>query len=392
MGSDHVSSLAVVDGDEAELAALVALAGLPNLSPGRFRSMLAVRHPSALWNEIVSGRPPLSGRSRDAAHRWAAWAAQVDPPAVLHAHRVADVRISWPGVRAYPRSLLDDPDPPVVVFEAGVVPIGHRQGVSVVGTRRCTRYGRDVANELGARLARAGVPVVSGLAHGIDAAAHAGAVRQGGPVAAVVANGVDVVYPRSNSGLWNDVKSCGSILSEYPLGATPLTWRFPARNRLIAALSVMVIVVESPEKGGSMYTVDEAMRRDRLVAAVPGSIRSVVSAGTNRLIADGAIPICSIDELIDLVPGDFGQGDAGKSEAGDDHLGTGDPTGSSAEPAAVTAGVDSWLLELVSFDPVSLDLLVDESKRSAAEVALEVERLVAAGTVHRSGATVERVR
>lgn len=374
------ASLAAVGNDENELAALVALAGLPHLAPGRFRGMLEGRSPTDVWRRIVAGRPPLSGRARDAAHGWTPWAAQIEPLSALAQHRAAGVQISWIGSPTYPNALLDDPDPPVVLFEAGARPVRDVPGVAVVGTRRCTRYGREVAHELGARLGSAGVPVVSGLAHGIDAAAHAGAVRSAGPAVAVVAGGVDVIYPRGNRELWHDVLAGGCVASEYPLGATPLTWRFPARNRLIAALSAMVIVVESPEKGGSMYTVDEALRRDRVVAAVPGSIRSIASAGSNRLIADGAVPICSIDELIELIPAKCGAQPAVASPGQVDHI------------ASTPAVRDSWLLPFVSFDPVLLDAVVAESRRSVSDVAFEVERLIAGGILHRSGASIERVR
>src|SRR5262249_38747100 len=153
--------------------------------------------------------------------------------------------------------------------------------------------GIDVAFELGRDLAAAGVAVVSGLAVGIDASAHAGALHAAtSPPIAVVGSGLDVIYPRRNAVLWREVERRGLVLSQAPLGALPEKWRFPARNRLIAALADAVVVVESGTTGGSLHTVTEAVRRDRVVYAVPGPVRSDASAGTNRLLADGAVPAC----------------------------------------------------------------------------------------------------
>ena len=355
---------------EADLAALVALAGLPNLSPKRFWSLVALGRPSKTWSRVVAGRAPRTGRTRDAAEVWASWSARVDLGQLLHAHRQAGVQILPYGTATYPTVLLDDPEPPVLVFCLGPIELADRVRVGIVGTRRCTRYGRDIAHELGAALAHRSVDVVSGLAHGIDAAAHAGAqTSDRGRVVAVVAGGVDVIFPRGNAALWRSVAASGVLVSEWPLGARPERWRFPARNRLIAALSAAVVVVESPEKGGSMYTVDEALRRDRAVFSVPGSIRSPVSAGTNRLIADGAIPLCNFDELLDAV---------------------------APQPATVSIrrkpATDSWLLDLIGWEPMALDAIVTASGRPPADVTLEVEQLIAAGQViRRLGSVVERL-
>ena len=172
--------------------------------------------------------------------------------------------------------------------------------VAIVGTRRCTRYGFDLARELGADLAAAGVQVVSGLALGIDGAAHRGALDAAGgaPPIGVVASGLDVVYPRAPPAAVGGGRHRGSLLSECPLGTAPEAWRFPARNRIIAALADAVVVVESAGAGGSMYTVEEALARDRPVLAVPGSVRSAASAGTNRLLAEGAGVARDADDVL----------------------------------------------------------------------------------------------
>jgi DNA protecting protein DprA len=159
-----------------------------------------------------------------------------------------------------------------------------------------------VAADLGRDLASAGVVVVSGLARGIDGAAHAGALGAadggGAPPAAVVGTGLDVVYPSSNAKLWEQVAARGVVLSESPLGTQPRPKVFPARNRIIAALSDVVVVVESHHGGGSLYTVDAAARRGVPVAAVPGSVRSRASEGTNGLLVDGCIPVRDATDVL----------------------------------------------------------------------------------------------
>jgi DNA processing protein len=213
-------------------------------------------------------------------------------------HHLAGVGISGRGGAAFPAALGEDLDPPAVLFHRGDLDALGGPRVAVVGTRRCTRYGRDVAVELGEGLSAAGVAVVSGLALGIDAAAHVGARRAATPPIGVVGSGLDVVYPRANAALWADLAAHGVLLSEVPLGSPPVAWRFPARNRIIAALADVVVVVESHERGGSLSTVAEALRRDRPVLAVPGPIRSPASAGTNRLIAEGCAPVCGVDDVL----------------------------------------------------------------------------------------------
>lgn len=352
-----------------DLGALIALAGLPNLTPGRFWSLMELGSPRAAWATVLAGAAPRRGRERDVAASWAAWASHINPAERLRQHRRAGVHVLPYGTDGYPNELVDDPDPPVVIFKQGPQQLDDRIRVAVVGTRKCSNYGRDVARALGAGLAGRGIDVVSGLASGIDAAAHAGAVSSSSAhMVAVVAGGVDVIYPKRNAQLYHQVAQSGALLSEWPLGCRPTTWRFPARNRLVAALAAATVVVESAATGGSLYTVDEALRRDRAVFAVPGPIYSPVSAGTNRLLADGAYALCSVDELLDtLAP-------------------------QSQRTAVQTElGIESWLLELIGWQPMALDVVVDESGRSPGDVTLEAERLIGRGVLRRTGGVVERV-
>ena len=257
---------------------LVALSSLPGMGPVRMRAILDGRSVEQAWE--------LARRDE----RWSRAAACIDVDALWQAHVDADVDVLAPGDAAWPDVFHDDPEPPALLFARGDLTALDGPRVAITGTRRCTYTGRDLARELGRDLADAGVRVVSGLAAGIDGAAHGGALQGSAPPVGVVGTGLDVVYPRWHGELWHAVATRGLLLSEYPLGVGPERWRFPARNRLIAALADVVVVIESHASGGSMHTVDSALERDRTVMAMPGSVRSPASAGTNALLAAGAPP------------------------------------------------------------------------------------------------------
>jgi len=190
---------------------------------------------------------------------------------------------------AYPNRLRNIFDPPVLLYGRGAMPLFDEEAaVAVVGTRKATPYGLHAAEELSYQMAREGALVVSGMAKGIDAAAHRGALRAGGFTAAVLGGGVDVVYPEANRRLYEDIAAAGVLLSEYAPGSEPEAWRFPARNRIISGLSVAALVVEAPEKSGALITANTALEQGRDVFAVPGPIDSPESRGCNQLIRSGA--------------------------------------------------------------------------------------------------------
>jgi DNA processing protein len=173
--------------------------------------------------------------------------------------------------------------------------------VAVVGTRRATSYGQRITRELVRALARAGACVVSGMAHGIDAYAHRAALDAGGNTIAVLGNGADVVYPRANTALYREIVERGLVLSELPPGIRSGAWAFPRRNRIIAGLARLTIVVEAPKHSGALNTSKHALELGRDVAAVPGPIDSPQSEGANELIRDGAHAITSVADALALV-------------------------------------------------------------------------------------------
>ena len=200
---------------------------------------------------------------------------------------------------AYPGPLRSIPDPPPAVFVNGVVP--DTVSVSLVGSRKASATGIETARALGRALSERGVCVVSGLALGVDAAAHEGAVEAGGPTVGVLGCGIDVVYPRRNKDLFQSVRRHGALISEYYLGEAPLAWRFPARNRIIAGLAGTVVVVEAPEHSGALITARHALDSGRDVWAVPGPPGVRECRGSNGLLADGAGVLWDIPEFVDLV-------------------------------------------------------------------------------------------
>ncbi len=201
----------------------------------------------------------------------------------------------------YPYRLAQIAAPPPVLYLRGALSRDDDVAVAIVGTRRATAYGREVAARLAADLASAGVTVVSGLARGIDGAAHAAALRAGGRTIAVLGSGPDIVYPAEHRHLAAQITEQGALVADYPPGKKPDAQNFPARNRLISGLCRGVVVVEAPERSGALITADFAADQGRDVFVVPGSILSAASAGCHRLLRDGARAVTSAaDVLTDL--------------------------------------------------------------------------------------------
>lgn len=325
-----------------------ALAGLPGMGPPRLRALLAGRSPEQAWDAVRGGAE---------GDVWQRVARAVDVESVGAAHDAAEVHVLVHGDPRYPSVLADDPAAPTVLFAAGTVDAVCRPMVGIVGTRRCSHAGRQTARTLGRDLTAAGVTVVSGLALGIDGAAHAGALAgEGRAPVAVVGSGLDVVYPRRHADLWERVRETGVLLSEWPLGTRPEPWRFPARNRIIAALVDVLVVVESHAAGGSMHTVDAADARGRTVLAVPGPVRSPASEGTNRLLHEGNGPARDVDDVLAA-------------------LGLARPLPVARPARPGPGGTDGVVLEAVGWEPTSLEQLLVRTGLSPGRVAAALARL-----------------
>ena len=199
--------------------------------------------------------------------------------------------------KEYPGHLLKIHEAPYLLWCKGNMKLLKNPGIAVVGTRRCSPYGRWAATEIGKRLANCGATVVSGMAAGIDGAAHKGALSADGDTIAVLGTGLDVCFPTSNEAIYKMIQQFGLLVSEYPFGEGGKPMNFPKRNRIISGLSSKMIVVEGSLKSGSMISAGLALEQGREVLAVPGNINQPNSIGVNKLIADGACPIMDLDDL-----------------------------------------------------------------------------------------------
>lgn len=358
---------------------LAALAGFDLMTPGRLRALLAHHEPAEAF-AVAAGtaaphpavrqllRPPVS----DA---WRASASRRPPAEWSRACTTLGVTAHAMGDATYPDVLRLDPEPPAVLFVRGDLAVLDGRRVGVVGTRNATQVGRDTAFELGRALAEAGVAVVSGLAKGIDGAAHRGVLAVGGgrPIA-VVGNGPDRPYPRVHAQLWADVCASGLLLSEWPPGTAPEAYRFPMRNRILAALSELLVVVESRERGGSLITAQAAIERGVDVMAVPGSVRNRAAAGTNQLLRDGAAPVTSADDVLLAL--------------GLDHRRAGSVT---YDPRPLPRGVEADVLAACREDPRTLDEVVSVLELPITEAAIALARLERAGWIREAGGWFEPV-
>lgn len=201
---------------------------------------------------------------------------------------VIEARVITRDAEDYPSLLSEIHDPPVVLYVRGSLEVLDRPCLAIVGSRRCTTYGINAAQSLARDLAAHGVTIISGLARGIDAAAHRGALEAGGRTVAVVGTGLETIYPREHAGLQDEILRTGAVISEFPLGTPPLPQNFPYRNRILSGLALGVLIVEAAEHSGSLITARLASEQGREVFAVPGNITSQTSFGTNYLIKDGA--------------------------------------------------------------------------------------------------------
>jgi DNA processing protein len=328
---------------------------VPKIGPATLRQLLATQLPSEAWE-----RSSFTG---DVARIW-------------QRHEERGIEVCWRGGPEYPARLQGDPDAPAVLFCLGdPAAVNAHPTVGLVGTRSPTRYGIGVAAQFGADLAAAGVSVVSGLALGIDGAAHEGATAAGAPPIAVVAGGLDDPYPRRHARLWARVAERGAVYSESPAGVPTEKWRFPVRNRLLAMLCDVVVVVESRHGGGSMHTVAAAAERGIPVGAVPGSIRSPSSEGSNGLLADGCFPVCSVGDILTALSL---QGVMLPAV----------PPSREARPEY--DGPDRAVFDMLSSDPVSLDQLVRQTGLDLPALCGGLERLAQAGVARDIGGWWER--
>jgi DNA processing protein len=271
----------------------------------------------------------------------------------------------------YPAQLAALPGAPETLYVRGRLVADDALAVAIVGSRRATPYGLEVAERLGAALGARGVTVVSGLARGIDSAAHRGALESGGRTIAVLGSGADVIYPPENRRLATQIIEAGAVISQFAPGTPPLPYHFPERNRIIAGLALAVVVVEAAERSGALITAGFAAELGREVLAIPGRVTSPESRGAHRLIQDGAALVQDADEVIAALPARWQA--CVKGAAGSDAQGGAAPPEEHGDAGRVLAALGE--------DPVTIDDVIERSGLASGRATALLLELELAGRV-----------
>ncbi|MBM4016913.1 MAG: DNA-protecting protein DprA [Planctomycetes bacterium] len=360
--------------DDQERLAALRLHLVTGIGP-RIFAALVERFGSALA-AAQAGAPALAdvpGIGRDSASRLREGIAAADPEAELAKAQAAGVRIIVRGEPEYPIALTYLFDAPPVLYVKGTLTPEDAQALAIVGMRRCSLYGQDQAERLAAGLARSGFTIISGLARGIDSAAHRAALAAGGRTLAVLGNGLAIVYPPENRKLADAVVERGALVSEFPMDVGPAAENFPRRNRIIAGLSLGVIVAEAGRQSGALITARLAAELGKEVFAVPNRVDAPGAAGVHALIRDGARLLESVADVLEEFP-DLGVEGASGADA---------PRQAALALKANLSAEESRLLEWMDGEPVSLDALVEQTglpppRVSGALTLLELKGLVRA--------------
>jgi len=280
--------------------AYIALNLFEGIGPVRVRALLDVLgSPARIFDAGLDELLQAKGVGRGVAESLIAQRSKVDVAAEIQRAADVDASIVTQADPEYPAALKHIHDPPLALYVRGRLDPKDTHAIAVVGSRRCTHYGTSVADRLSFQLAKQGYTVVSGLALGIDAAAHLGALKGGGRTLAVQGCGIDQVYPAEHKKLAEAIEGQGAVVTEFPVGYKPSRQSFPQRNRIISGLAKGVLVVEAAKGSGAMQTVDEANAQGRLVFAVPGRIDNPSAGGSNYLIKQGAKLVEDVDDILE---------------------------------------------------------------------------------------------
>lgn len=359
----HVGVRVSTPANMTETQAFLVLNALPNIGPITLNRLLAALggDPRAVLSASARQLAAAQGVGPVIAATVTAWPEHFD--LAREEERMAKAATTFITTRdaAYPRLLKEIHDPPIGLYRKGSYDFTH-PCIAIVGSRRTTLYGQGVAKKLGAELGRLGFCIVSGLARGIDTAAHEGALSVGGKTAAVLGCGIDIVYPPENLALYRQIEEQGAILSEFPFGRRADRQSFPMRNRVVAGMCEAIVVVETDVSGGSMITARFAGEQGRLIFAVPGRIDQNTSAGCHQLIRDGATLLTSVDDILSEL----------------NYLGglrpqpipaKGDPEGTAATPAGLTETEAKVLAVFAGGALLTPDAVAAQAGLPAAEVS-----------------------
>lgn len=363
----------------SERQAFLVLNALPNIGPITLNRMLGELggDPRSVLGADVGRLSQIKGVGPVISASIAGWREHFDLAREEARMAQSGATFITAGDVGYPSLLKEIHDPPIVLYRKGQYEFG-APCVAIVGSRRTTLYGQSVAKKLGAELARLGFCVVSGLARGIDTAAHEGALSVGGKTAAVLGTGIDLIYPPENLELYRKIEAEGAILSEFPFGRRADRQSFAMRNRIVSGMSEAVVVVESDVSGGAMITARFAGEQGRLLYAVPGRIDQTSSAGCHQLIRDGATLLTSVDDILSelnyldgLRPAPIGEKADQSPAAGS---GAGNREGLTAEERSVLAQLANGAT--LGVDDLMAATGLASAQVSAALMMLELKRCI----------------
>lgn len=341
--------------ETGNIAAWLTLHLASGLGPATcFRLLEHFGSPEALLRAPVDALDAVAGiRTTAAAALAPALRPELENRAAneLEQCRTRQIRIIPFDHQHYPARLRNIPTPPLLLYVLGDPAHLALPGIALVGSRAATAYGRKVAAGMSSGLAREGFTIISGLALGIDTVAHRAALDAGAVTIGVLACGLDTIYPPSNRQLFQEISEHGALVSEYPLGTRPDSFRFPNRNRIISGLSLGVVVVEATKNSGSLITAEHALEQNREVFAIPGQIDSVKSAGSHRLLQQGAKLVLSVADIIEELPG------SARPVGGQEPAG---PVGASRRPEQLTPD-EMKLLGVLEVYPQHIDDIADST-------------------------------
>ncbi len=355
--------------------AYIALNMVDGVGPIRVRALLdRFNEPQAILSATKADLMQVEGVGDEVARSIISWREKVDLDGELARIEKAAVHVVTRDEPEYPKNLREVYDPPIILYVKGTLSERDALAIAVVGSRRTTLYGQDMARKLAYQLGRVGVTVVSGLARGIDTAAHHGALQAKGRTVAVIGCGIDIVYPAENEKLANEIiEKGGAVVTEFPFGVKPDRQNFPMRNRIISGWSLGTVVVEANLKSGALITANQAAEQGRQVFAVPGRADSILSRGTNKLIKDGA----KLTEDAEDILGEFEyllpKRATEQAEAASEGGGT--------KPALVLSDMETKVMAQVGQEETAIDEIIRASGLttacvSATLLSLEMKRLV----------------
>jgi DNA processing protein len=346
----------------------LALRMIPNLGNITYKRLVQrFGDPATVFEAKLDDLLEIEGLTLQTAKRIFGRAWEGSPQDELMAVEKSGIRLITMADSSYPEDLREIHDPPPLLYLRGHDIPSDRTMVAVVGSRNPSHYGLKVTEEICQALAQRNIGVVSGMAKGIDSAAHRGCLRGRGFTIAVLGSGMDIIYPESNTNLFNHIAEKGSVLTEFPLGTPPEAWNFPTRNRVISGLSKGVVVVEASKRSGSLITASLALEQGREVLAVPGSIESFKSTGTHLLIKQGAKLVENADDIAQ----ELGLNDHSPERAGID----------TKRALPFMEEDEKRIYNLLSDYPLHIDHITQRSEMDSAKVAGLLTRLELKGII-----------